>query len=243
MYKQLLSLVLFLALIVWVYVTIIINRSYASVEGFTVINRPDFNRPDNSEINYLQKLNDDVNGMSSFLNNDNNDNNNKGIAPVIDTLKQFVKKNTEQNQLTTNSIKPEMPKIKCKFMPSYSESFNCPERHSNHLGAVFGAKASSGLNCNGKNIVGERAKAYAVVRDGKITKIKLISKGSHYLTAPKIKILGNGQGASARAILDTNNTVKAIKITNPGVNYLNSPKIIISNPDGYVYCHLCCNVN
>ncbi len=127
-------------------------------------------------------------------------------------------------------------------MPSYSESLSCPEKYPDHLGAVFGAKAASGMSCNGKKIHAERAKAYAVVRDGKIVKIKLISKGTHYFKTPKVKIIGKGHGAMARAILDDDNTIKHIKVVNPGIGYHNSPKIIIDEPNGYVYCHMCCHL-
>ena len=84
MYRQLLALVLFLALIVWVYVTILINRSYSSIEAFKNIDRPV------KEINYIQKLTDDINGMSSYLKTPKNNNNNS-IAPVINTLLPFQK--------------------------------------------------------------------------------------------------------------------------------------------------------
>ena len=127
-------------------------------------------------------------------------------------------------------------------MPSYSESFTCPEKHGDHLGAVFGARAGSGISCNGKKFSAETAKAYAVVRNGQVDRIKLISKGTHYFKAPKVKILGNGRGAKAKAILDDDTSIKSIKILNKGSSYQSSPKIVIGQPDGYVYCHLCCDL-
>ena len=247
MYKQLVSLILLLAVIVWVYVTVIINKTFNSVETF------DNMLPNQKDTDYLAKLNNELSGMSDFMNKERF-NNKKGVAPVIDTLKDFVmSKSKEYNdnngypapkkkKLPKGDKLVENDKTNCRFMPSYSESFSCPEQYSSHLGAVFGAKAHTGISCNGKKFSAETAKAYAVVRDGKLEKIKLISKGNHYHKPPKVKIIGKGKGAKARAILDSDNSIKNIKITNPGQGYMSSPKIIISNPDGYVYCHLCCNL-
>ena len=83
MYKQLLALILFLALIVWVYVTIKINKSFGSVETFTNM------EPSTQDRDYLSKLNTELSDMSKFMTNEKFDNK-KGIAPVIDTLKNFV---------------------------------------------------------------------------------------------------------------------------------------------------------
>ena len=278
MYKQLVALILFLAIIVWVYVTIKINRSFGSVETFSNL------EPTSQDTDYLKKLNTELSDMSNFMTNEkfnNKNDNKKGIAPVIDTLKEFImnksneynrnngnpeingqtEKYTNTNKLQINKDNSKQPptkggfmlptgdkvakdsnrKPKCKFMPSYSESFTCPEKHSDHLGAVFGAKAGCGISCNGKKFSAETAKAYSVVRNGKVERIKLIAKGTHYFKPPKIKILGNGQGAKAKAILDKDSSIKYIKVISQGSSYKSSPKIVISSPDGYVYCHLCCD--
>ena len=238
MYKQLIALVLILALIVWVYVTILINKSYNNIEAFSDI------EPNTQDIDYLKKITSDLNEISNYdksgAKSENKTKN--GIAPVIDTLKNFVETATKTNKVPSTNKPRSKPNSSCRFMPSYSETFTCPEKYSQHLGAVFGAKAHTGISCNGKKFTAETAKAYAIVKDGKIEKIKLISKGTHYFKPPKIKIIGKGHGASAKAVLDLNSSVKSIKITSPGTGYTSSPKIIIGNPDGYLYCHLCCNL-
>ena len=144
---------------------------------------------------------------------------------------------------TTQTNKPVSLKgPKCKFMTSYTDSYTCPDKYSSHLGAVFGAKASSGLTCNGKSVQADRAKAYAIVRDGKITKIKVVSGGSNYVNSPRIRIKGAGTGARARATVGSDGTVHSIKVVHPGQGYINSPKIVIAEPDGNLYCHLCCSI-
>ena len=54
-----------------------------------------------------------------------------------------------------------------------------------------------------------------------------------------IKIKCKGVLGRAEAIIK-NKKIHEIKIMNPGKDYTSTPKIIISKPDGYVYCHLCC---
>ena len=49
-----------------------------------------------------------------------------------------------------------------------------------------------------------------------------------------------GVNAMAEAVIK-NNKVEEIIIKNAGSYYYTEPEIIIDNPDGLVYCHLCCN--
>ncbi len=254
MLKQLLALILFLALIVWVYVTIKINRSFAGVEGFSDM------EPTQADNLYLKKLNSALTKMSEHMGN-KQINKKQGIAPVVDTLKEFLYTKAKENNIDLNEVEnskcskaasqlklPARDKVSkshkttCRFVPSYSESLTCPEHHPDHLGAVFGSKAASGMSCNGKRITAERAKAYAIVRDGKIDRIKLIAKGTHYFKEPKVKIIGKGHGAQARAVLDNDNSIKYIRVISRGEGYHSSPNIIIGQPNGYVYCHMCCNL-
>ena len=103
-------------------------------------------------------------------------------------------------------------KIKCKFFPSYSKGYTCPEKYPFHLGASFGAPCSSGILCNGKKIKSERAKAYAIIRNGSITNIHLINNGSGYSGRPRIKISGNGKNAEAKCETNEKGSISNIKI-------------------------------
>ena len=54
MLKQSIALILFLAIIVWVYVTIKINQSFGGVEGFSGM------EPTTTDNMYLKKLNSEL---------------------------------------------------------------------------------------------------------------------------------------------------------------------------------------
>ena len=138
-----------------------------------------------------------------------------------------------------------IPKIPtCKFLSSEDTTFTCPTKYNQHMGAMFGAKANSGINCNGHQLQANIAKAIAIVKNGTINKIKLIDSGKYYDKPPKVRILGDGKNAKAYAIIDKNTkTVKKIKISNCGYGYQSSPKIIIGKPNMTIYCHLCCGLD
>ena len=153
--------------------------------------------------------------------------------------------NTKNNEyfIDTDNIEiTKKKKIKCKYFPSYSKGYVCPEKYGNHLGATFGAKNSSGLLCNGKKIKSNPAKAYCIIKNKSISNIKLIDKGLGYIKQPKIKIIGKGINAEAKAILDKYGSIEKIEIINAGQNYIETPKIKIEKPNGYTYCHLCCQL-
>lgn len=162
------------------------------------------------------------------------------ILLIIIILIFYSKKETFVN-LEDIEVKKKK-KIKCKFFPSYSKGYVCPEKYNSHLGATFSAKSSSGIMCNGKKVRANSCKAYAIVKDRSINQIKIIDHGTGYKRSPKIKIIGNGINAKAKAILDKSGSVSKIEIINSGQNYTNTPKIKIEKPNGYTYCHLCCNL-
>lgn len=133
--------------------------------------------------------------------------------------------------------------IKCKFFPSYTQGYTCSSQYPSHLGATFSAKANSGLLCNGKKIKTDPAKAYAIVKHGSIREIKLIHRGSGYVNHPKISIKGDGKYGKLKCKVSKDGSIKSIEIINGGKNYTDTPKIIIEKPNGYVYCHLCCQLD
>ena len=183
------------------------------------------------------------------MNENNNDLlklfNNRSPHELISSISNLVQSNLQNNpSIQSNKdneqILKRKKKIKCKFFPSYSEGFICPDKYSSHLGATFSAKASSGLTCNGKNIKSDRAKAYAIVRNGSIRNIKIINKGSGYQGNPLIKVIGNGKNARLKCDVSSSGSIKNIEIINRGMGYEATPKIIIEKPNGLIYCHLCC---
>ena len=190
------------------------------------------------------------NKIETFIDNLNLPNIQNTLHKIIpdantDMLKNLGTRIKDQLLNLNQSPKGKTQQPKCNFMTSHSESFTCPEKMPNHLGAVFGAKSSSGINCNGKKMKVNRAKAYAILKDKKIHAIKITNGGNNYVNPPKIyiKSKGNGKGAKARAKLDKNTTsVKKITILNSGDSYDNTPNIVIGSPNGHTYCHLCCKL-
>ena len=70
---------------------------------------------------------------------------------------------------------------------------------------------------------GSGAVAQAIVNNGRIISIAIISAGTGYTTAPEVTIQGDGFGAVARATIDTDGEnagrVTNIEIINRGINY------------------------
>ena len=172
-------------------------------------------------------------------------NNKEPVKASNDILKEapHIKIKKQRNKPSKKVNEPNPSETKCKFMSSYSQSYTCPETHPNHLGAVFGAKSSSGIKCNGKNIKVNNAKAYPIIRNNKVVEVKLLTGGNNYIKPPKIIIKGNGKGAKAVAIMDKyNSSIKRVKLIHNGKGYTETPKVIISKPNGNTYCHLCCKL-
>ena len=69
------------------------------------------------------------------------------------------------------------------------------------------------------NPPGVPATAYAFVDDGQLQSIVVSNGGSGYLAPPKIDIIGNGSGARAEAIINSNGVVEEIIVTDPGSGY------------------------
>ena len=77
---------------------------------------------------------------------------------------------------------------------------------------------------------GSGAVAQAIVNNGRIISIAIISAGQGYTTAPEITIQGDGFGAIARATIDVDGEnagrVTGIEIVNRGINYLQGTTVI-----------------
>ena len=77
---------------------------------------------------------------------------------------------------------------------------------------------------------GSGAVAQAIVNNGRIISIATISAGVGYTTAPEVQIQGEGFGAKARAIIDTEGEnagkVTGIEILNRGIGYVQGTTVI-----------------
>ena len=77
---------------------------------------------------------------------------------------------------------------------------------------------------------GSGAVAQAIVNNGRIISIAIISAGSGYTTAPEVTIQGDGFGAVARATIDVDGEnagrVTGIEIINRGINYIQGTTVI-----------------
>ena len=83
---------------------------------------------------------------------------------------------------------------------------------------------------------GSGAVAQAIVQNGRIISIAIISAGSGYTTAPEITIQGDGFGAVARATIDVDGEnagrVTGIEIVNRGIGYIQGTTVINLNSVG-----------
>ena len=77
---------------------------------------------------------------------------------------------------------------------------------------------------------GSGAVAQAIVNNGRIISIAIISAGSGYTTAPEVSIQGQGFGAVAKATIDVDGEnagkVTGITITNKGIGYIQGTTLI-----------------
>ena len=77
---------------------------------------------------------------------------------------------------------------------------------------------------------GTGAVAQPIVNNGRIISIAIISGGSGYTTAPEVQIQGEGFGAKARAIIDTEGEnagkVTGVEILNRGIGYIQGTTLI-----------------
>jgi hypothetical protein len=90
---------------------------------------------------------------------------------------------------------------------------------------------------------GTPAIAYATVGDGEITSIGVLNGGSGYIAPPQIDIIGDGSGATARAIMSNTypvghpqagigyGSVIGIEIINPGSGYWVVPNAGVNVPN------------
>lgn len=227
------------------------NRDISNPYGGDISNSMDIN---NLDIDYhkFTGIQSEIQELNKNVLAETNENQNDG-----ESLGQFFKNLLDgpQSKAILNEIVSSASRIqkgdplitekkstKCKFLPSYSRHYVCPDKYPNYLGANFGAESGTGINCNGKKLKANRAKAYAIIKNNKISKIKIIHKGNGYAKSPSVKIYGDGVNAKAKAKINKKGELCGIKIINSGSGYERTPRIKIGKPNGNVYCHLCCRL-
>ena len=83
---------------------------------------------------------------------------------------------------------------------------------------------------------GTGAQAQAIVNNGRIISIAVINAGNGYTTPPTVEIYGDGFGAVAKAVIDTDGEnagrVTSITINNRGINYTSGTTVIVLSSVG-----------
>jgi hypothetical protein len=65
---------------------------------------------------------------------------------------------------------------------------------------------------------------------GGVESISILNPGFSYQTTPTVTIKGDGTGATAIATLNTNGTIKSVKVTNSGSNYTSAMAVVTAAP-------------
>jgi len=81
------------------------------------------------------------------------------------------------------------------------------------------------------NQPGVPATAYVVCEEGVVTSVVIQNAGSGYLAPPQVDIIGDGAGATARAILSDTGSVESIEVTNGGSGYWPVPNAGVITPN------------
>lgn len=132
---------------------------------------------------------------------------------------------------------------KCKFISSIidstgnEESNYCSEEYPIYTGATFSSLSSS-LNCN-SDIELIPAEALAIIKEGKVSEIKIIKNGKNYSKNPDVYVRGDGEGCKLKSkVID--GEITEIEVIETGQDYTSTPSVIIEKPDPKINCNLCC---
>ena len=94
-----------------------------------------------------------------------------------------------------------------------------------------GVGASLSANLDVGNINSQQANTEILAVNGSINAIAIVSGGYGYGQAV-VTVEGDGSGATASAVIDTNNVIRKINITNPGSGYTYANVVITGNGFG-----------
>ena len=72
-----------------------------------------------------------------------------------------------------------------------------------------------------------------IIKDGRLTGIKIVDKGKGYAYAPYIEVVGSGEGAILRTKINTSGQVIGVEVIQPGYGYDSNTVLILRN-----YCAL-----
>tara|TARA_B100000575_G_scaffold294364_1_gene309819 strand:+ start:8097 stop:8909 length:813 start_codon:yes stop_codon:yes gene_type:complete len=153
--------------------------------------------------------------------------------PVKSSKKKVISK--KKSKILVKGI---LNKNYCKFISSTSENQKCPIEYPVYTGASFSGSGTS-IRCDGKPTDFIQAKAVAMVNNGKLHKILLITGGTGYQTPPAINIIGNGINGICKAHVKKGSITK-IEIISKGSDYTSTPIVQIDKPNINLHCKLCC---
>ncbi len=170
-------------------------------------------------------------------NNHNKNENEKSIKDIPISMPQINDKGIQE--LEKSDLQKTFSKIdeKKPLLGSCHFYFNkCPNNKSS-MATIKG----NNLTCGGEET--KKAEAIAEIKNGHISKIRIIHNGTgyNYQNPPKVIIEStSGNGASAKANVNKNGEISSIDIIDYGYGYVETPNINIEPPQMDGVCHLCC---
>jgi hypothetical protein len=137
--------------------------------------------------------------------------------------------------IITNEVSVQLQK---KFYPNLSSAetykfyYNAPIKKGMFLSGISSSPAVQFLNpLNLAETVDGVYVEEVPSSTGGVESISVLNPGFGYQVAPTVTILGDGTGATAEAVINTNGTIKQIDVTSSGNNYTSAIVSITSNPN------------
>ena len=153
--------------------------------------------------------------------------------PIKSSKKKIIPK--KKSKILVKGI---LNKNYCKFISSKSKNDKCPIEYPVYTGASFSGSGTS-IRCDENPTDFVQAKAVAMVNNGRLHKILLITGGTGYESPPAINIIGNGINGICKAHVKKGSITK-IEIISKGSDYTSTPIVQIDKPNINLHCKLCC---
>jgi hypothetical protein len=168
--------------------------------------------------------------INNFANSTLNTFNSTFSAPELTNAIQ-----TSDPSIITNEVSVQLQK---KFYPNLSTAetynfyYNVPIKKGMFLSGISSSPATQFLNpLNLTQIIDGVYIEEVPSSTGGVESISVLNPGFGYQTAPTVTIQGDGTGATAEAIINTNGTIKQINVTASGNNYTSAIATITNAPN------------